>query len=50
LPKECNRCPFVYKCRGGNRYEANLTYGSYDSPDPMADYGNLKLFKKQLNK
>jgi len=50
LPKECNRCPFVYKCRGGNRYEANLAYGSYDSPDPMADYGNLKLFKKQLNK
>jgi len=36
LPKECNNCRFVFKCRGGSRFEAKLRTGSYSLPDPLA--------------
>jgi len=36
LPKECASCRFKFKCRGGSRYEAKTAFGSYYTPDPLA--------------
>lgn len=40
LPKNCKKCNFRYKCRGGSRHMAYLASGKYKNPDPLADYGN----------
>ncbi|MFA6988469.1 MAG: radical SAM protein [Candidatus Gastranaerophilaceae bacterium] len=34
-PRECKDCIFLEKCKGGCRFSAKITYGSYDSPDPL---------------
>lgn len=36
LPKECAKCYFKFKCRGGSRYEAKMALGSYRALDPLA--------------
>lgn len=41
LPKECQNCNFRFKCCGGSRYAAKLTFGSWRAPDPLADYRNI---------
>ena len=40
IPKECKRCRFVFKCRGGSRYAAKVAYGRYNAPDPLAGFIN----------
>ena len=40
LPFGCRECSYKFKCRGGSRYEANLKYGSYRAPDPLANFNN----------
>ncbi len=44
LPKECKECFLLEKCKGGNRYCAYLTKGSYQSPDPLMDYSKIKKY------
>lgn len=34
IPKECARCPYVYRCRGGARCQSYGTYGSFYRADP----------------
>jgi len=36
LPKDCSNCYYKLKCRGGSRYEAKISSGSYRGPDPLA--------------
>jgi len=38
LPKECENCPFVFKCRGGSRQAAKMAFGQYNKLDPLAKY------------
>jgi len=40
LPKECQDCPFVFKCRGGSRQAAKMIYGDYQALDPLANPKN----------
>lgn len=40
LPKDCENCVFSNKCCGGSRHMANLIYGDYRKPDPLANYKN----------
>jgi len=35
LPKICRGCHFKYKCRGGSRYLARLSFGQWNAPDPL---------------
>jgi len=42
LPKECGKCNFKYKCRGGSRFEAKLHFRKIDSPDPLANFNNIR--------
>jgi len=42
VPKECLNCPFLEKCKGGNRFCAYNTYGFYDAPDPLMDFSNIR--------
>ncbi len=42
LPVNCQKCPFVFKCGGGSRYEAKLAFGDYFAPDPLANFKNIK--------
>ncbi|MFQ5621179.1 MAG: radical SAM/SPASM domain-containing protein [Candidatus Nanoarchaeia archaeon] len=35
LPERCKPCKFKNRCKGGNRYIANLTNGSFNSEDPL---------------
>jgi len=46
LPKECASCRFKFKCRGGSRYEAKMTSGSYSNLDPLAQPKNKSKIKK----
>lgn len=41
VPKECLSCPLLEKCKGGNRFCAYNSYGSYDAPDPLMEFSNL---------
>lgn len=43
LPKECDGCPFVFKCCGGSRQAAKLFFGDYNKPDPLANFKNVKI-------
>ncbi len=38
LPKECQNCFFIFKCRGGSRNSAMLFNGGYDKVDPLANF------------
>ena len=40
IPKECEACPFVFKCRGGSRQAAKMIFGGYDKLDPLANMKN----------
>jgi len=42
LPKECQRCSLLEKCKGGNRYSAYAVFGSYQAKDPLMNYSNVK--------
>ena len=39
-PEECQDCVYLEKCRGGCRFSAYTTNGSYKSLDPLANIGN----------
>jgi len=34
-PKECRNCKYLKKCRGGSRFAAKITYGSFNASDPL---------------
>ena len=36
VPRECKKCLFVFKCRGGSRFLAYSRSGKYNSRDPLA--------------
>jgi len=38
LPKQCQNCPFAFKCRGGSRQIAKMVYGDYSKLGPLAKY------------
>jgi len=40
LPEQCQRCLFVFKCRGGSRQAAKMIYGDYQALDPLANPKN----------
>lgn len=40
LPKQCDRCDFAFKCRGGSRWAAKLAHGDYGKLDPLANTRN----------
>lgn len=42
LPKNCKKCNFRCKCRGGSRHLAYLASGKYNDSDPLADYSNCR--------
>jgi len=44
LPKECKKCFFVDKCKGGNRYAAYAAFGSYRAKDYLMDYSKIKNY------
>lgn len=44
LPKECQKCALLEKCKGGNRYCAYVASGSYKAPDPLVDFSNVKNY------
>jgi len=35
VPRECKKCLFAFKCRGGSRFLAYLRNGKYNSRDPL---------------
>jgi len=44
LPIECKKCPLLEKCKGGNRFCAYMTNGTYQSPDPLMDYSKIRNY------
>jgi len=44
LPKECQKCSLLEKCKGGNRYSAFTVSGTYQGKDPLMDYSNIKNY------
>jgi len=36
LPDQCQKCPFVFKCRGGSRQASKMIFGKYQALDPLA--------------
>jgi len=38
LPKQCKKCNFVFKCRGGSRQIAKMIFGNYQAADPLVKY------------
>lgn len=45
LPKDCYGCIFKEKCRGGCRFSANISGGSYDKHDPLINLDNRIAIK-----
>ncbi len=43
LPKQCENCSFVFKCRGGSRQAAKMVFGQYQDLDPLA---NIEYYGK----
>ena len=35
VPKECSKCKFIEKCRGGSRFAAKMAFGSFSAKDPL---------------
>lgn len=51
VPKECQGCTYIGKCRGGSRYMAKLYSGDYGGMDPLMEHSNPGLgssFKRIL--
>lgn len=44
LPKECSKCLFLQKCKGGSRACAYKALGSYAAADPLMDKVNIKKY------
>ncbi|MFH1551574.1 MAG: radical SAM protein [bacterium] len=44
LPKECRKCAFLEKCKGGNRYCAYVSGGDYKAADPLMNYSNVEKY------
>ena len=44
LPKECQKCALLDKCKGGNRHCAYVSGGSYQAPDPLMDFAKIKNY------
>jgi radical SAM protein with 4Fe4S-binding SPASM domain len=44
LPEDCKNCFFLEKCKGGSRFCAYQIFGSYQAPDPLMDYANVKNY------
>ena len=42
VPKECKKCSFLEKCKGGDRYSAYFFNGSYNAKDPLMDLSEVK--------
>lgn len=45
LPENCQGCLFAPHCRGGSRSIAEMIYGNWVAPDPMAKFEN-KIINK----
>lgn len=45
LPYVCKKCFFLDKCKGGSRFCAFYTNGSYNLPDPLMDYETVKDYR-----
>jgi len=41
VPKECQKCVFLKKCKGGCRFSAFVVNGKYDSADPLMNKKNI---------
>lgn len=44
VPRQCKKCIFLEKCRGGCRFSANSLYGKYKAPDPLMKVSNMKKY------
>jgi len=44
LPVECKECPFLDKCKGGNRFCAYIENNSYSSKDPLMNYSKIRNY------
>ncbi|MFH1551566.1 MAG: radical SAM protein [bacterium] len=44
LPKECRKCAFLEKCKGGNRYCAYVSGGNYKAADPLMNSSNVEKY------
>jgi len=44
LPKDCRSCFFLDKCKGGSRFCAYKSFGSYQVADPLMDYSVVKNY------
>jgi len=44
VPKECKKCVFLEKCKGGCRFSAFIVNGKYNSPDPLMNSKNIIKF------
>ena len=38
VPKECKKCQYIEKCRGGSRFAAKIAFNSFRAKDPLASY------------
>lgn len=47
IPKECNNCPIINKCRGGVYDRRLLWYGTLEERDPYCPYKNSDDINKQ---
>jgi len=48
LPEDCRDCVFRLKCRGGSRFEAEISSGDLSGIDPLADTKN-KIIQSDIN-
>ncbi len=44
LPNDCQNCFFLEKCKGGSRFCAYQSFGSYQAVDPLMDYSKVKNY------
>ena len=44
LPKDCKECFFLEKCKGGSRFCAYQSFGSYQAADPLMNYPKVKNY------
>jgi len=44
VPKECKKCAFLEKCKGGDRYSAYFFNGSYKAEDPLMDFSKIENY------
>lgn len=41
LPRNCEGCTYIQKCKGGSRYIAHLIHNNYKEKDPLMNIKNL---------